>query len=184
MKYRLQSVVVILAGAAIVLGAAGIAAGAPVPYPIPINPTPPTPADPSVPKVYVCVWYQVSGPGPHSFTPAPGEDVQDVEVDIPGDEALPAGDQFSPDQVAGETGPFNQWELLAMVTGTHEDLTVHDHYSVGHWFDGSLASGNLITVSSPTVGPNDIWYVHFTPEPTSLSFVAIGALALLRKRRR
>jgi hypothetical protein len=164
-----------------VLFTGSIAMAHPTPVPIPVTPNPPAPAPPGVTPTpaWVCVWIQLKGPGPFPFTPAPGQDIRDVEVDIPGDETLPLEDGFWPQPVLGEMGPFNDFQMIDMLFEPEYGV----HLNVGHWYDGQVLMGNLIEVSNPTAGPDTTWYVHFTtPEPATLSLLALGGLALIRRR--
>ncbi len=129
-------------------------------------------------QAWICVWYKVQGPGPFPFTPAPGQDIRDVEVDIPND-GLPPFPIPSP--VDGHMGPFLDWQLLE---GPIVDGGGIVHEDVGHWYNGELAPCDVIDVSRPDAEPEEWWYVHFTPEPATLALLAAGGLMMLVRRRR
>ncbi len=172
----------ILLAAAVVFLAVQAALATPTPVPIPISPTPPTPPPPEVkptPAV-VCVWIQVTGPGPHPFEPAPGQDIRDMEIDIPGgnDGSVPVP---YPEGSEGPWGPFNSYELLDSVFDPAEGIL---HEGVGHWYDGIFLEGTYIIVEWPDAEPGQTWYVHFTPEPATMAMLGLGAVALIRKRRK
>jgi len=162
-----------------ILVAVPVALATPTPVPIPIT-TPPPPPPQATPAV-VCVWIQMKGPGPFPFTPAPGQDIRDVEVDIPGDELLPPiVDGYLPQYVQGSTGPFASFEMIAELFEAEYGL----HVNVGHWYDGQFLMGTVIEVGNPGAGSDDTWYVHFTPEPATLALLTMGGLAVLARRRR
>lgn len=164
----------ILAGLAFVLTATGVMADM-IQVPIPMDPGEPG----SGQQAWICVWYKVQGPGPFPFTPAPGQDIRDVEVDIPNDGLPPFPVGYIPSPVVGHTGPFLDWELL---DGPIIDGEGTEHVYVGHWYDGELVG--VIDVGWPDAGPEDWWYIHFTPEPATLALLAAGGLMMFLRRRR
>jgi hypothetical protein len=175
----MRQITALLALAVLLMGSVALAH--PTPYPIPVRPPTPQPPPPGATPAYVCVWIQLKGPGPHPFTPAPGQDIRDVEVDIPGDELLPPMlDGFLPEPVLGAMGLFNDFELIGQIV----EPEFGPHVNVGHWFNGVQPLGTLIEIENPKAGPEDTWYVHFTPEPATLALLALGGLALLRRRLR
>lgn len=177
----MQRWTILAALAALLIGS--VAWAHPTPYPIPVTPNPPGPVPPGVtptPAV-VCVWIQCKGPGPFPFTPAPGQDIRDVEVDIPGDETIPLQDGFWPQPIVGEMGPFLNFEMIDVLF----EPEYGEHMNVGHWYNGQVLLGNLIEVGNPTAGPETTWYVHFTtPEPATMALVALGGLGVLVRRRK
>lgn len=185
MKHKLLLSAVALA---VLFGTAQFAAGFPVPpAAVPIGITGPTPVDPTNPPlpVYICVWYKMTGPGPYTFEPDPNETrpILDVEIDIPNDGLPPF--QLDPTTLGpAPWGPFNQWELLDVVTGVTEGGVEMDFLNVGHWYDGELKHDYFIEVECPDATAEDYWYIHFTPEPGTLVLLCVGGLAVLRRRRR
>jgi len=167
----------ILVGLGVVLTATA-AMGDLIDVPILLDPGQP---DPTVPQAWICVWYKVQGPGPHPFTPAPGQNIRDVEVDIPNDGLSPFPLGYIPSPVAGHMGPFLDWQLL---DGPIVDDRGTEHVYVGHWFNGGLVAGEVIDVERPDAEPDDWWYIHFTPEPATLTLLAAGGLLMLRRRTR
>ena len=167
----------ILAGLAVVLTATAVMADM-IDVPIFIDPGQP---DPTATPAWICVWIKVQGPGPHPFTPAPGQDIRDVEVDIPNDGLPPFPVGYIPSPVAGHTGPFLDWELLE---GPIVDPAGEEHVYVGHWYNGGLAPSDVIEVGWPDALPDQWYYIHFTPEPATLGLLAAGGLLMFVRRRR
>ena len=53
------------------------------------------------------------------------------------------------------------------------------------FYENGLLAGNISVPANQAPGLNNYWdHINITPEPATMSLLAIGALAILRRKRR